>query len=248
VYAKRPIRRLSFILNNISKLVDGLIINNSQVVLVSGDLHARYIKTLSSKKRIIFLSPGHSALPEIPKKRGDYVFTVTAWKEGKELEELLKIIAMIKGTKLKIAGRWVHEDYKKNIINLINELKISDNVEIIGEISEEDLNKFYSKARVTVTVNNERGFGLATLEAASNGCPFIISEDSGAARYFKNNQDGFYFKHADINSLQKYIIQFMNDEKLAYKMGKHAWETVKNNYTWQKHAERLMAISKIYAK
>lgn len=247
-YTKGPIKRLNFVLNNISKFVDRLIINNAEVVLVSGALHAKYIKKLSSKKKIIFLPPGHSILSKIPKKRGNYIFAATAWKEGKGLEELLKIIVRIKGIKLKIAGRWIHENYKNNILTLIKKLNIGSRVRVYGEVSEENLNKFYSKARVTVSINNERGFGLAALEAASNGCTFIITEDSGATRYFKKNEDGFYFKYGDIGSLEKYILKLTSDENLAYRMGKHAWETVKNNYTWQKHARELIRISKIYAE
>ena len=242
-YTKGPIKRLNFVLINIAKFVDRLIIDNAKFILVSGDLHAEYIKNiLGSKKRIIFLPPGHSILSKIPKRRGNYIFTATAWKEGKGLEDLLKITQKVKGIKLIIAGKWIHENYKNNIMFLIKKLNIGNRIKICDEVSEKDLNMYYSRARAAININNERGFGLVALEAASNGCTFIITEDSGAARYFKRNKDGFYFKYGDLSSLERYIQKLINDENLAFRMGKHAWETVKNNYTWGKHAEALIKI------
>jgi len=231
---------MHFLLSDISKVVDKLIVSNSEFILVAGSLHAKYLKSISRNKRVIFMSPGHSARPKIFKEKDNYVFTATAWKEGKGLEDLLKTISAIKDVKLNIAGSWIHEEYYKEILSLVKTLKLEDRVIMLGRVSEEDLNKYYSKAIVAVSINNERGFGLLALEAASNGCPFIITEDSGAARYFKQNKDGFYFKYGDLNTLREYIQRLVNDKKLAYEMGQHAWQTVKNNYTWEKHARELL--------
>jgi glycosyltransferase involved in cell wall biosynthesis len=239
-YTKGPIRKLSFILNGIAKIADEAIMGNAEFVLVSGDVHAKFIKALLHSVRIVFLSPGHAALPKIPSQRGSYLFAATAWKEGKRIEDLLKIVANIKEINLKIAGRWIHKNYRKRIMSIVTRMGLTKRVAILGEVSEKELNKYYSGARVAIGVNNERGFGLVALEAASNGCPFIITKDSGATKYFKGDVDGFYYDYGDLNSLEKYMQKLITDERLAYNMGKHAWETVRNKYTWQKHAQNLL--------
>jgi len=242
-YTKGPIAALNFLLVPLGRFIDRLLVNRASAVLVSGDCHDEYLgRILKDGSKKFFLPPGHDPKMKVPSKRGDYVFTATAWKEGKGLENLIQIISEIKSARLKIAGKWIHGSYLKKIKYLIDKLKISDRVEILGEITEQRLNQLYGKARVSVIVNDERGFGLLALEAAANGCPFIIPEECGAARYFKDGQDGFYFRFGDNKVLKENIEKFISDERLAYEMGKHAWTVVKNKYSWEMHVRKIKNI------
>lgn len=242
-YRRGPIAASNFLLVPLGRFIDRLLVNSASAVLVSGDCHDEYLgRILKDGSKKFFLPPGHDPRMKVPSKRGDFVFAATAWKEGKGLENLIQIISEIKSAKLKIAGKWIHELYKKKIKLLISKLGIWDRVEILGEVTEEELNRLYGEARVSVIVNDERGFGLLALEAAANGCPFIIPEECGAARYFEDGEDGFYFRYGDNNILKRSIERLMNDQRLAHLMGKNAWRTVKNKYSWQMHVRTIMKI------
>ena len=240
-YNKGFIYNIMFFVLFLGKRIDKILVNNSMLVFVSGYIHYSQLKSIIKDDKKIKLIPlGHAYLREIKNFRGDYIFIATAWKEGKGLENLLNIIQQIPNCELKVGGKWIHREYRNKIESIIKNLKISNKVKLLGEISEQELNDSYINARVTVIMNDEPGFGMPVLEAASNGCTFIVTETSGVAYFFEKNKDGFFYKYEDYITLKSYLIKLLNNERLAYDMGKNAWKKVKENYTWQKHAEILI--------
>jgi glycosyltransferase involved in cell wall biosynthesis len=245
-YPHGPIKWVYGILRFVANTLDKFIVNRAKIVFVNGDSHYNHLKKIiCDNSKLVILPLGHDFSQRTPDSRGGYVLTVTAWKQGKELETLLEVLKEIKNTRLVVAGKWLHSQYRDKIDKMIMKLELSDRVEIVGEIDEKNLNQLYSEARVTVIVNNERGFGMPALEAVANGCTFVIPNECGVARYFENKKDGFYFEHGDKDSLKNYIIQLLNDERLAYNMGQHAWRKAKENYSWKQHAEIVLKCVKI---
>ncbi len=246
-YPQGPIKWVYGILRFVANTLDKLIVNQAKIVFVNGDSHYNHLKKIMyDDSKLVILSLGHDFSQRIRDSRGDYILTVTAWKQGKELETLLEVLKEIKSTRLVVAGKWLHDQYCEKIDRMIVELELSERVEIVGEIDEKYLNQLYSEARVTVIANNERGFGMPALEAAANGCTFIIPNECGVTRYFENKIDGFYYKHGDKDSLKKYTTQLLSNERLAYDMGQHAWQKVKENYSWKQHVEVILRYVKNY--
>jgi len=240
-YPCGPIKWMNNFFIGLASVLDNLLVKNADLVLVQGDLHFNYLKTImGTSDKLIFAPAAHDYALQLPYRRGNDILTVTAWKEGKELEKLIQIISEVKNTHLKIVGKWIHLEYRKKIDMLVNKLNLSNRVDIIGAVSEKKLNDFYKKARVVVIMNNERGLGLAALEAASNGCTFIIPSECGISRYFKDQVDGFYFSYGDTDSVKQYLYRVVNNERLAFKMGKHAWQMVKEKYSWKKHVKVIL--------
>ena len=172
---------------------------------------------------------------------------VTAWKRGKNPEYIFDLIKKIPQIKIKMVGKWLDASYKKEFQEKMRKNNFLKNVDIVGEVSEKELSNYYSQAIVLLQTNDDRGFGMPALEAASNGTTFIIPGGQGVCNLFKNKIDGFYTKEQDTKAIIHYLNKLINNKNQSIRMGKHAWETVKN-YTWQKHAEKLIRISKIYAK
>jgi len=85
---------------------------------------------------------------------------------------------------------------------------------------------------------------MPALEAAGHGTTFIIPRGQGVCKLFRNKVDGFYTKEKDTRTIVKYIKKLINNKYLAVEMGEHAWQTVKKNYSWKKHAQQLMNIIK----
>ncbi len=240
-YSKGFIHNIMFFVLFLGNIVDKILVNNARLVFVSSYIHCTQLKDIIKDGKKINLIPlGHDCLKEIKNSRGDYIFIATAWKEGKGLEDLLNVIQQIPNSKLKVGGKWIHNEYKNKIKSIMQNLKISNRVQLIGEISEQELNDLYANAIATVVVNDEPGFGLPVLEAASNGCTFIATETSGAAYFFDKNTDGFFYKYKDYKTLKSYLLKLLYDKQLAYDMGKNAWQKVKENYSWQKHAKILI--------
>lgn len=245
-YQTGPISKLNFILHRVAIFIDKALVVNARVVYVAGVIHFQYISEIINKReKIHMLPPGYNTAKVLHLKRENYILAVTAWKKGKDLDKLIRLVASLDKIKLKIAGKWIQLDYLEEMQNYITELGLNNQIEILGELTEADLSKLYSKAFFTVIINNERGFGMAALEAAAHGCTFIIPDECGACNYFEDKVDGLYFKYDDVAELGRLISILLKDEDLALKMGHHAWITTQKSLTWRHHAERLLNAAKL---
>lgn len=236
------------VLKKVAYFLDQLIVNNSNYVLVGGSAHNEYIKKLNTKVVIKEIPPSVSPLNKLSKFKEDYVLMVTAWKKGKNPEYVFELAKSIPRLRIKMVGKWLDPIYEKEFRNLVIKNNFSGNIKIVGEVSEKQLSNYYSKATLLLQTNDDRGFGMPALEAAGNGTTFIIPKGQGVCKLFNNMTDGFYTKEKDTETIVSYLNKLINNKILAVKMGKYAWERVKNSYTWENHAKEIVKISKIYAK
>lgn len=244
-------RKLSVFINffiRLANFLDKLIIDNADVILVGGNAHNKYIKNINSKVKIQVIPPSVHTVSKITKIKENYVLMVTAWKQGKNPEYIFKIIKEIPKIKIKMVGRWLEKQYRKDFEIKIKENKFSGNIDIIGEVTEKQLNKYYSRARVLLQTNDDRGFGMPALEAAGHGTTFIIPKGQGVCSIFIDGLDGFYTKELDTKSIVKYLNLLNNSKVLAIKMGEKAFRAVQNKYTWRIHSQCLIKISEFYVK
>lgn len=242
-YDNGPIEFIRRYFNFILEGVDGVLVNSAKYVFYSGDSHTHYLESIIKNKQKLKLLPlGYDYAKAISIKKEKYFITVTAWKEGKGLEQLLENFSIWEKAKLVIAGKWLHEGYKKKILAIISQNKLKDKVVITGEVSEKNLQSLYKHALSLIIVNNEKGFGMPALESAANGCTFIIPTDCGVTKYFKKDIDGFFYKYNDIVQVERYIRFLLKKPTVAGKMGKHAWQKVKNHYSWINHVEKIKSI------
>jgi len=241
VYSKK----LSIFTNfftKLAKFLDKLIINNSDFVLAGGDAHNDYIKKINSKVNIKIIPPSVHPLKKIINDKKDYILMVTAWKKGKNPEYIFKLIEKIPQIRIKMVGKWLDLSYRKEFQEKLKENKFFNNVDIVGEVSEKELSKYYSQAIALLQTNDDRGFGMPALEAAGHGTTFIIPRGQGVCNLFKNNIEGFYTKELDTQSIVKYLRKLLSDKNTALDMGKRGWEKVINNYSWNKHARQLINV------
>lgn len=247
VYSKQ----LSIFINlfiKLAKFIDKQIVDNSDMVLVGGSAHDNYLNALSKKINIKILPPSVYPANKPPKVKEEYVLMVTAWKKGKNPEYIFELIKKIPKIKIKMVGKWLDKEYRKEFQENLEKNNFQSNVELIGQVSEEELAKFYSKATTLLQTNDDRGFGMPALEAAGNGTTFIIPQGQGVCSLFINKIDGFYTKEMDTSLIVNYLELLINNKKFAIEMGRHAWMTVINKYDWKSHGKELGSIVSLYGK
>lgn len=245
VYVSGPISLVRKILDPISRKIDSLLVNNAGEVITFGFSHKEYInKILKNKKKLHIMLQGIKTSDQFTVKSKKYLLSLTAWKRGKGIERLIKLMADIPKYKLHIVGVWLHKDYYEEIKQLVKKLRLTNRIYFNDNPTQSDIIKEYQNALVAIIINNEKGFGLPALEAAANGTTFIIPGDCGAAKLFTDKKDGFTYKYGDDKALLKLINKFTNNKELAYKMGRNAWNKTKDEYSWEKHALALIKLIK----
>jgi glycosyltransferase involved in cell wall biosynthesis len=240
-------QKLSFFLSifkKLAKVLDKSIINNADFILVGGNAHNGYIKKINPRKKIKIIPPSVHPIKKLNKIKKDYSLIVTAWKKGKNPEYLFELIKQVPGLRIKMVGKWLDSIFRKEFEDKLRKEKLQDRLDIVGAVSESQLSKYYSEALVLLQTNDDRGFGMPALEAAGHGTTFIIPTGQGVCSLFKDNIDGFYTKEKDTRLIVTYLNKLISNKDLAIKMGHHAWGTVVNNNSWERHAELLIKIIK----
>ena len=84
----------------------------------------------------------------------------------------------------------------------------------------------------------EYGLGTATIEAIQNGDPLIINSDLGTAELVNRYSCGIVLNNIDANSIKKFIDENNNED--SYKSLQDNIIKLSNDYSWRKHAEKLL--------
>jgi glycosyltransferase involved in cell wall biosynthesis len=108
-----------------------------------------------------------------------------------------------------------------------------DNVIFLGQISHEKLPQYYKVAKVHALISWMETPGLSSLEAAIMRCNIVITEKGDTRDYFGGF--AYYCEPDNINSIRQAIVKAYN---APFK--KDLEETIINNYTWEKTAEKTL--------
>lgn len=105
-----------------------------------------------------------------------YVFYVGGWEERKNVPFLLRAFADADpgGVDLVLAGG--RPEQQAQLALLAQRLGISDRVQLLGFVPDEDLPALYKGALAFVYPSEYEGFGLQLVEAMALGCPVLAAD------------------------------------------------------------------------
>lgn len=134
---------------------------------------------------------------------------------------------------------------KNSIKSLINKLKLTERILLLGSLTDAQLGYLLKKADIYVSPNqhlpgNFEGFGIAAGEAATMGLPVVASKVEGIPEVIRHNQNGWLVKpepEAFISSLNK-----LKNPNLRKKLGQKASHFTKLNFTWSETAQAYLKV------
>lgn len=109
--------------------------------------------------------------------KNKYVFTIRRLKKRMGIQQLLQAFSVLiktsKDYRLLIAGKG---DYKQELEKLALNLGITDYVQFLGFVPDEDISSYYSISDVCVVPSLDlEGFGLTTVESMACGTPVVAT-------------------------------------------------------------------------
>ncbi len=180
-------------------------------------------------------------------KRGrekDYILFVGRFSRRKGTDILVKamklVVKEIPEAKLKMIGTGEMLEYCKE---LAEKLKISESIEFLGWVPDEELVEAYAHAQLVALPSTYEPFGLTVLEAMASGKPVITTNISGASEIITNWKNGVVVKVNDVKDLAHAIIKLLKDKKLRKRIGENAYRLAKK-YTWKKAANETIEVFK----
>lgn len=135
----------------------------------------------------------------------------------KGYDVLLKAVSQLKALdyKLVIIGDGpLKEDLKRQI----DELGLSNKVELTGFVSEEKKYQLLQAADIYVSAALHEGFGIVFLEAMSVGLPIVAPNDGGQCDFLQEGRNALLVAPQDPNALAAAIERLLSDSQLRLHM------------------------------
>jgi N-acetyl-alpha-D-glucosaminyl L-malate synthase BshA len=106
---------------------------------------------------------------------------------------------------------------------LVNEKGLRDKVHFLGKVDR--VHEKLSIADLMLMPSELESFGLAALEGMACEVPAIATQVGGVPEVIDHGKTGFLAKVGDVDTMARYAIEILSDEKRLRDMGKTArWE------------------------
>lgn len=131
-----------------------------------------------------------------------------------------------------------NDNYKRKIEKILSNKNVHDKVIFTGTLTGEKKLATLSGSDVFVLPSHSEGFGMSILEAMICGLPVVISKECHFPEIAKA-QAGRIIE-CDAEELSETIIELLNNPELCRRMGISGKKLVKDKYTWDKAANKMI--------
>ncbi len=121
-------------------------------------------------------------------------------------------------------------------------LGVSNNVEFIGPLPHFHVMERMAECDIFVLPSWKEGFGVVYLEAMASGKPVIGCKGQGIEDVIEHGKTGLLVEPRDVDSLVEALDFLLSHPDEAKAMGERARNLVLENYTWEKNAEKTIAV------
>jgi phosphatidylinositol alpha-1,6-mannosyltransferase len=119
-------------------------------------------------------------------------------------------------------------------------------VSFVGEVTEEDLPRYYAAGDVFAMPCRTRmagleveGWGNVFIEAAACGRPVVVGDSGGSREALVHGETGLLVDGSDIEGVAEALATLLEDPAYASRLGKTGRARVEREHTWPRVAERL---------
>lgn len=129
--------------------------------------------------------------------------------------------------------------------NLISYLKIEENISLVGVVKPEEWAKLlentigFIQHSIKAENGDMEGTPVAVLEACAAGVPVISTKHAGIPDIIKHQINGLLCNEHDVEGMADNIISLIENTNLVKELGYNAKNTIKENYTMQKHLDTI---------
>lgn len=135
--------------------------------------------------------------------------------------------------------------YEKYICNLIRDNDLSNSIEWLGQLSENEMMLNYKKANVFVCSSSIENSSNSIGEAMLVGTPIVASDVGGIKSFMEHEKEGMLYHSTAVYMLADNVIRIFNSRSLAMQLGNNAHERAKKYHCIEDNLQRLI---KIYNK
>jgi glycosyltransferase involved in cell wall biosynthesis len=164
---------------------------------------------------------------------GDYIFAISRLDPLKRLDLLVEAAALAehRDLRIKIAGSGPDE---ARLRDRVRELGIEDRVELLGQVSDEEMIDHLARCRAVFFAPRDEDYGLVTLQAFRSGKAVVTATDSGGPTELVQDGRNGCVVAPDPAAVAACLERLAKNETLAAAMGQqglvdarsHSWDSV----------------------
>ncbi len=176
------------------------------------------------------------------KKKSDYILYVGAMNEIKNFQAVIKIFLLpeFKTIPLKMILPGVSTFTQNDTVTaLLSKAQKAENIEIIDQVTQEELKTYYQKAKLFIFPSFHESFGFPPLEAMACGTPVIVSNVTALPEVCGDS--AVYIDPDNIHDLSEKIHMTLKNDLLLQKLSSMGLSHVKK-FTWEKAAREYLNI------
>ncbi|GLX82094.1 glycosyltransferase family 4 protein [Thalassotalea eurytherma] len=136
---------------------------------------------------------------------------------------------------------------KEQLTQLVDELNLKDNVQLLDEITDQQMIQCYQQCDLFIlpnrTIGNDiEGFGMVLVEAQACGKPVIAGDSGGTKETMVVNESGYILDCTNNAVIANKINQYLEYPEQLKKMGLVGRSHVENELDWVAHVEKAKQI------
>ncbi|NNE32373.1 MAG: glycosyltransferase [Winogradskyella sp.] len=193
LYAKRVLHKM--------RTWDIINTNRVDVFIANSNYIKGRIKKIYNREAIVIYPPVDVNAFALEEKKDNYYFTASRLVPYKKIKLIVSAFNNMPDKKLIVAGEGPE---LKNIKAIAN-----NNIEILGFLESQELNKYMSKAKAFVFAAEE-DFGIIPVEAQACGTPVIAYNKGGTKETVVDQETGLLFNHQTEDAIMEAVHKFEN--------------------------------------
>jgi phosphatidylinositol alpha-mannosyltransferase len=152
------------------------------------------------------------------------------------LQAFPRVLQDFPEAKLVVVGQGFLERYYRRYV----EEHIKGSVLFVGQVSPEDLPRYYASCDVYCSpATGAESFGIVLLEAMATETPIVCSDIPGYRTLMTEGREGLFFKACDPAALAERLLHLLKDREKMKKMGKMG-RAKAITYDWDRVAKQVL--------
>jgi alpha-1,3-mannosyltransferase len=156
--------------------------------------------------------------------------------ENKHIERLINLLPALSQQFPEVHLVWIGADRDQKMTALrtrAQRLGVASRVHFTGEISDEQVLDWLSKAHLFVSASSYEAFGVATIEAMSSGTVPVVTPVGVHTEVVKPGRTGFLYEcHMQQQAIDVLRYALSLDEQTIFQMGQQARQ-IAQRYSWE---------------
>jgi colanic acid/amylovoran biosynthesis glycosyltransferase len=229
----------------------GTLINEAAFCVTISDYNRCYLlKTyhVSSPERLYvvyhsirpskFLRQGKKPFPDVYR-----LLTIARLVPMKNIPLLLQICRRLADDGYRFQCDIVGDGPDRTVLeNLASKLCLGRSVQFRGNMTQEELLRFYHAADVFILTSDREGMPVVLMEAMAAEVPVVAPRVTGIPELVEDGLSGLLFPPKDLDKAAEAVKRLLDDQNLRIEMGKNGREKVMRDCDIAKNAPRLVRL------